>query len=72
MLGLTKNRKSLNDILSTFNKAIADIDELLAGNGEEIQSNNAEICELQETNLTLLAESASAAKVQQRLSELVA
>lgn len=40
MLGLTKPRKSLVDILSTFNKAITDIDDLITGNGEEVSENN--------------------------------
>lgn len=71
MLGITKTRKSLNDILSTFNKAIEDLAALQNGNGDEIAENSETIVELQEKNRALVSESETAAKVQKRLSDII-
>ncbi len=63
--------KSLDQIQSTFTKAIDDLAILINKNAEEVAGNTKIIQHLESSNGSLLAESQKAYKFQQKLEDLV-
>lgn len=67
----TKKRKSLDTILSSFNKTIEDLETLKSGNKAQVATNTAIIANLNVHNSALLTEHDAAHNVHQNLSALV-
>lgn len=71
MIGSLKARKSLNGILSSFNKTISDLAEFREKNEAEINDNNQKITDLQAKTQVLVDDSNKAEKIQAKIAEFI-
>lgn len=71
MIGSLKARKSLNGILSSFNKTIDDLAEFRQKNEEDIKQNNQNIADLQVKTKVLVDDSTKAEKIQAKITEFI-
>ena len=61
----------LTKILSTFEKTVNQLEQLIVKNSDEVVRNTDQIQHLQETNLDLIAESTQAKGVAEKIRDLI-